>query len=132
MAVFHFELVSPERLLFSGEVEQVIVPGSEGEFTVLRDHAPVMTTLRPGIVTIESASGEQKLFVRGGFADVASTGLTILAELAVPVAEFDGARLAREIETAQADAASALDDESRRQATERVGQLEQLRTSAGH
>ena len=78
MAAFPFELVSPERLLFTGEVESVVVPGSEGEMTVMKDHAPLMTTLKPGIVTVNETAGKsQRLFVRGGFADVAPTGLTI-------------------------------------------------------
>jgi F-type H+-transporting ATPase subunit epsilon len=131
MASFPFELVSPERLLFSGEVEQVVVPGSEGEFTVLKDHAPVMTTLRPGFVYINATSGEQILYVRGGFADVAPTGLTILAEIAVPVSDFDAARLAREIELAKEEAGTASTEETKRRADEKVGQLEQLRVVSG-
>ena len=84
MASFAFELVSPERLLFGGDVESVVVPGTEGEFTVLKDHAPLMSTLKPGVVTVtETGAKETRLFVRGGFADVAPTGLTILAESAV-------------------------------------------------
>ena len=80
MAAFHFELVSPEKLLFSGEVEAVVVPGTEGEFTVLKDHAPVISSMRPGIVVIdEAAAASQRLYVRGGFAEVAPSGLTILA-----------------------------------------------------
>ena len=129
MAAFHFELVSPERLLFAGDVEQVVVPGSEGEFTVLKDHAPLMTTLRPGIVSIEGASGAQRLFVRGGFADVATTGLTILAELATPLEEFNAARLEIELEAARAEEAAAASDEGKRLAAEKVGQLEQLRSA---
>ena len=102
MAAFPFELVSPERLLFTGEVESVVVPGSEGELTVLKDHAPLMTTLKPGIVTVNEASGKsQRLFVRGGFADVAPTGLTILAESSVPIEQLDGVRLDAEIKGAQ-------------------------------
>ena len=84
MAAFHFELVSPERLLFSGNVEAVVVPGAEGAFTVLQNHAPVMTVLKPGIVEVdETASKKARLFVRGGFADVSPAGLTILAEQAI-------------------------------------------------
>ena len=80
MATFHFELVSPERLLFSGNVEAVVVPGAEGEFTVLDNHAPVMSVLKPGIVQIgETSSKTSRLFVRGGFADISAKGLTILA-----------------------------------------------------
>ena len=81
MATFPFELVSPEKLLISTEVEQVVVPGTEGDFAVLKDHAPFMSTLRPGVVVVTEASTEvQRLFVRGGFADVSPRGLTILAE----------------------------------------------------
>jgi ATP synthase F1 epsilon subunit len=83
MATFHFELVSPEKLLFSGDVEAVVVPGVEGQFTVMKDHAPVMTVLKAGVVEIdESSSKKSRLFVRGGFADVAGGGLTLLAEQA--------------------------------------------------
>ena len=96
MATFHFELVSPEKLLFSGDVEAVVVPGLEGQFTVMKDHAPVMTVLKAGIVEIdETASKTTKLFVRGGFADIAGGVLTILAEQAKPLAEFDSAQLAQ-------------------------------------
>jgi F-type H+-transporting ATPase subunit epsilon len=71
MATFTFELVSPERLLFSGQVQQVVVPGTEGDFAVLKDHAPVMSTLRPGVAVITDDAGKtQRLFVRGGFAEV--------------------------------------------------------------
>lgn len=131
-APFHFEIVSPEKLLFAGEVEQVIVPGSEGEFTVMKDHAPLMTTLRPGIVTVEGNDQAQRLFVRGGFADVAPTGLTILAESAVPVDEFSAARLGVEIEGARDEYNKATSDEERRLADEKVGQLEQLRSALGY
>lgn len=129
---FHFELVSPERLLFAGEVTEVIVPGTEGEFTVLKDHAPFMTTLRPGIVTVEGGGNATRLFVRGGFADVAPTGLTILAESAVPIEEFSAARLNVEIQGANDDYNKATTDETKRQATERIGQLEQLRSALGY
>ena len=98
MAAFHFELVSPERLLFSGNVEAVVVPGAEGAFTVLPNHAPVMTVLKPGIVEVdETASKKARLFVRGGFADVSPAGLTILAEQAIPVEELDAAKIDAQI-----------------------------------
>ena len=125
---FHFELVSPERLMFSGEVEAVIVPGTEGEFTVLKDHAPLMTRLKPGIVEVdETASKKSRLFVRGGFADVAPSGLTILAELAMPVEEFDAAAIAAQIKDAEEDVADATSDEQRRLANEKLDQLRELR-----
>lgn len=130
MASFPFELVSPERLLFTGEVESVVVPGSEGELTVLKDHAPLMTTLKPGIVTVTEAGGRaQRLFVRGGFADVAPTGLTILAESSVPVDQLDAAKLDAEIRGAQDEVTAASTDEGRRLAQEKLNQLNELRAS---
>jgi F-type H+-transporting ATPase subunit epsilon len=132
MATFSFELVSPERLLFTGDVESVVVPGTEGEFTVLKDHAPLMSTLKPGIVTISESSAKQsKLFVRGGFADVNPAGLTILAETAVPLEELDAASIDGEIKNAQEDVADAATDESRRQAQEKLDQLRELRAAIG-
>ena len=81
---FKFELVSPERLLVSGKVEQVSVPGSEGDMTVLAYHAPLLTTLRPGVIEIGFPGGEQqRYFIRGGFAEVGPSGLTVLAETAI-------------------------------------------------
>jgi F-type H+-transporting ATPase subunit epsilon len=89
MATFHFELVSPEKLLFSGDVEQVDVPGAEGDFGVLAGHAPFVSTLRPGILTVHAASGEQKIVVLGGFAEVSADGLTVLADVAEKAADID-------------------------------------------
>lgn len=89
MANFHFELVSPEKLLFSGEVEQVDVPGAEGDFGVLAEHAPMVTTLRPGILTVHAAGGQQKIVVLGGFAEVSADGLTVLADVAEAVDDID-------------------------------------------
>lgn len=128
MAAFPFELVSPERLLFTGEVESVVVPGAEGELTVMKDHAPLMTTLKPGIVTVNETGGRvQRLFVRGGFADVAPTGLTILADSSVPADQLDGARFDAEIKAATDDLGAAASDEGRRIAQEKVDQLNELR-----
>src|SRR5690606_38857694 len=93
---FQFDLVSPERRVLSEAVERVDVPGSEGQFGVLAGHAPFMATLRPGVIVAHKAGGVvERIFVRGGFADVNPAGLTILAEDAMPVAEPDPARLAR-------------------------------------
>ncbi len=130
MASFPFELVSPERLLFAGEVESVVVPGTEGEFTVLKDHAPLMSTLKPGVVTIvDSGAKQSRLFVRSGFADVNPAGLTILAEVAVPLEEFDATAVATEIETAGVDVSEAQSDEARRVAQEKLDQLHELRAA---
>ncbi len=132
MASFHFELVSPERLLFAGEVESVIVPGSEGEFTVLRDHAPFMSTMKPGVVeVIENASKKVRLFVRGGFADVTSAGLTILAEQAIPVEELNVERIDAEIKVAEEDLADALTEEARRVVSEKIEQLRETKAALG-
>ena len=87
----HFELVSPEKLVFSGDVEQVDVPGAEGDFGVLAGHAPMVTTLRPGILTVHAASGAQKIVVLGGFAEVSAQGLTVLADVAEAVEDIDRA-----------------------------------------
>src|SRR5512132_4074446 len=94
MTTFHFDLVSPEKVLFSGEVSQVDVPGSEGDFGVLAGHAPLVTTLRPGILVVYRERDALRIVVDGGFAEVGPAGLTVLASLAVPVDEFDVAQLA--------------------------------------
>lgn len=132
MASFSFELVSPERLLFQGEVESVVVPGTEGEFTVLKDHAPLMSTLKPGIVTIEEGSAKRsQLYVRGGFADVNPSGLTILAETAVPLDDLNAASIDAEIKSAGEDVAGARSDEARRRAQETLDQMQELRATLG-
>jgi len=129
MASFHFELVAPEKLIFSGEVESVVVPGTEGDFTVLKDHAPVISALRPGVVVIEQGgSATQRLYVRGGFAEVAPSGLTILADLALPLERVDAAKLDAEIASFDEEQARARDSEARRIATERRDQLRELKS----
>jgi F-type H+-transporting ATPase subunit epsilon len=97
MATFHFDLVSPEKLLFSGEVEQVDIPGTEGDFGVLAGHAPVVSIVRPGILTVRANGSEQKIVVFGGFAEVSSKGLTVLADVAVAAEDIDQATLAAHI-----------------------------------
>ena len=93
MSTFHFELVSPERVLFSGPVDSVVVPASEGDMTVLAGHAPAMSTLKPGVVTVAEGKGSpRRLFVRGGFVDINEAGLTILAEHAIPLEDVADAR----------------------------------------
>ena len=130
MAAFHFELVSPEKLLFAGEVESVVVPGSEGQFTVLKDHAPVMTTLKSGLVTVSDVAGKiERLYVRGGFADVSSLGFTILAEQATPLAEIDISKLDAEIKNAQDDLSDARTDEARHSAQEKIAHLQEMRSA---
>src|ERR1700680_4172989 len=98
MATFHFELASPAKLVFSGGVEQVDVPGSEGDFGVLPGHAPLVAMLRPGIMTIYKGGEKQQIVVLGGFAEVGPNGLTVLADMASAVEELDRAALAAQIE----------------------------------
>jgi F-type H+-transporting ATPase subunit epsilon len=97
MATFHFDLVSPEKLAFSGEVDQVDVPGVEGDFGVLAGHAPVVAAVRPGILTITSGGTHQKIIVLGGLAEVSDKGLTVLADVATSIQELDRAQFAETI-----------------------------------
>ena len=129
MATFAFELVSPERLLISEQVDEVTAPGVEGEFTVLAQHAPFITTLRPGIVTVKTAGNVQRLYVRGGFAEVNPDGLTILADFALPAAELNAEAFARETKLAEDALAHAHDDETRRRAQQRIDWLSDVQKS---
>ena len=99
MATFHFELVSPEKLLYSGEVDQVDVPGAEGDFGVLAGHAPLVAIVRPGILTVYINGEGHSVAVLGGFAEVGSNGLTVLADVATPVEDVDRAALTAQIES---------------------------------
>ncbi|MDO8397342.1 MAG: F0F1 ATP synthase subunit epsilon [Bradyrhizobium sp.] len=94
MATFHFDLVSPEKLAFSGEVDQVDVPGIEGDFGVLAGHAPVVAVIRPGILTVTAGGTQQKIIVLGGLAEVSDKGLTVLADVATSVQDLDRAQFA--------------------------------------
>lgn len=124
---FQFELVSPERLLVSEQVESVVIPGAEGEMTVMAHHAPVMTTIKPGVVTVKTAAGQQERYVVfGGFADIVPSGCTLLAESAVAVGDIDRTDLARRIQEAREDAADAKDDEARSKAEQFLSQLTTL------
>jgi F-type H+-transporting ATPase subunit epsilon len=129
MAVFPFELVSPERLLFSGEVESVVAPGIEGEFTVLQGHSPFMTTLKPGWVQIRGGGREENLYVRGGFADVAPSGFTILADYALPEAEVSQGQLDTDIADAEKVLDGSTGDETRRLAAEYRDHLREFKAT---
>lgn len=123
----HFELVSPERLLMSADVDMVTVPGSEGDFGVLNNHAPFISTLRAGLLVVEDADTNQEpIFVRGGFADVTPVGLTVLAEEAMPLSEIDKAKLTQDIQDAGEDVADAKSDEARAAAQLTLDALNQL------
>src|SRR4029077_15684290 len=97
MATFHFELVSPQKIAFSGEVDQVDVPGAEGDFGVLAGHAPLISLIRPGVMTVYAAGEQLKLVVLGGFAEVGPDGLTVLADVATSLEEFDRGLLEAQI-----------------------------------
>ena len=126
---FQFELVSPERLLLSEPVEQVVVPGSEGYFTVLKGHAPFMSTLKPGVIEVARAGQTDRIFVRGGFADVNVGGLTILAEQAIPLDEVDPGVLAQDVRDAEEDVADAKDPAIRAAAELKLYQLREVQTA---
>ncbi|TYC49450.1 F0F1 ATP synthase subunit epsilon [Rhodobacterales bacterium] len=123
--LFQFELVSPERQLMSDQVAEVVVPGTEGEFGVLKNHSPFMSTIKPGILKVRGDDGAWvEYFVRGGFADVAPGGaLTVLAEQAIPVGEISKDHLDRAISNAQEDVEDAKDDESKQKAEMALSQL---------
>ena len=123
---FPFELVSPEALVLSGEASEVVVPGTEGYFTVMANHAPVMSTVKPGVVTVKLADGNSdEIFVRGGFADVSPNGFTLLAEQAVSLADLDMAELEQQIQNAREDVSDADTDEKKAKAQEALSQLEE-------
>lgn len=107
----HFELVSPEKLLMSTDVDMVVVPGVEGDFGVLINHAPVVSTLRTGILDVHNGDSRERILVRGGFAEVNPNGLTILAEEATPLAEVDRPALEAALKDAREDVADAKDDD---------------------
>jgi F-type H+-transporting ATPase subunit epsilon len=133
MASFQFELVTPEKLLFSGPVDSVVVPGSEGDFEVLPLHAPLMSTIRPGVIVVKEsgAAAPRRLFVRGGFADVNPAGLTILAEQAVAVEDLTAEKLQSEVAAAEAEASATNGDVAKANADLKVGQLKDLQKTLG-
>lgn len=129
MTTFQFDLVSPEKLLFSGKVEQVDVPGSEGDFGVLEGHAPMVSLLRPGILTIKGEQGEQKIVVHGGFAEVSASGLTVLAEVAEGVEDVDATALAEHIKTMEEQVQSMEPGDALDRA---IWRLDHFKTIQGH
>ena len=121
---FKFELVSPERVLLSEDASEAIVPGMDGQFTVLAGHAPVISTLRPGTLVVRLATGERHVFVRGGIAEVEPDSLTILAQHLIDL-DDEGRRVAIEAElrSAESTLASSKDDIERMAAEDTIGQL---------
>lgn len=129
MAALHFEFVSPERVLFSGEVDQVDLPGAEGDLGILPGHAPLVTALRPGIVTIFREGRHDPVVVIGGFAEVGPAGLTVLADKAVARSEFDLTTLATDIKDAEEDVADCKDDAERDKLARHLEQLKSLQAA---
>jgi F-type H+-transporting ATPase subunit epsilon len=127
---FKFELVSPERLLVSGEMQQVLIPGSEGDMTVLAHHAPLLSMLRPGLLEIVLPAGERRrFFIRGGFAEVGPAGLTVLAETAIDLVELDAVQLAEAVKDAEEDVADATEDAVRDRAQTKLDHLRQVQAT---
>lgn len=125
----HFNLVSPERELMSADVDQVDIPGAEGWMGVFANHAPLMTTLSPGMVRIRTGSEEKRIFVRGGFAEVSPAGLTVLAEEAMPAEELSAERIAQAVKDAEEDVADADTDEKRLAASQALDRLKEVQAA---
>jgi F-type H+-transporting ATPase subunit epsilon len=126
-STLRFELVSPERILLSGEAEQVLLPGSEGDMTILPGHAPVISTLRPGVLDVTMNGAKSRLFVKSAFAEVGPDRVTVLAEKAYDAAELNAAVVSAELAAAEAELAAAKDDAARLAANEAVSVLSRLK-----
>ncbi|KPF98773.1 ATP synthase F0F1 subunit epsilon [Rhodopseudomonas sp. AAP120] len=111
MATFHFDLVSPEQVAFSGEVDQVDIPGAEGDFGVLAGHAPVVAAIRPGILTVTAGGSQRKIVVLGGIAEVSEKGLTVLADVATAATDIDLQSFAETITTMEQQLPGKVGDE---------------------
>jgi F-type H+-transporting ATPase subunit epsilon len=135
MATFHFDLVSPEMIAFSGEVEQVDIPGAEGDFGVLAGHAPVVAVIRPGILTVTASGTQKKIVVLGGLAEVSEKGLTVLADVATAATDMDMQGFAETISTMEQQIPGKVGDELDR-SIERLDHYKsiqhQLSTTAMH
>ncbi|MGA2815295.1 MAG: F0F1 ATP synthase subunit epsilon [Xanthobacteraceae bacterium] len=131
MAELHLDFVSPESILFSGDVDQVDLPGAEGDLGIFAGHAPLVTTLRPGIVTIFRGGAREPIVITGGFAEVGPAGLTVLADRAMARENFDTAMLASEIKDAEEDVADATDDALRDKRARHLDQLMALQAALG-
>ncbi len=127
---FKFELVSPERILLSVDADQVVVPGADGDFAVLAGHAPVIATLRPGVLDVTMQGAKRRLFVKSGFAEVGPTRLTVLAQKAYDVEDMTPAIIADEMKTAEAELAAAKDDASKAMADTLISELKRLGAKA--
>jgi F-type H+-transporting ATPase subunit epsilon len=127
---FKFELVSPEKVMLAGDAEQVLLPGSEGDMTILPGHAPVLSILRPGVLDVEIGGKVTRLFVKSAFAEVQPDRVTVLADRAYDVAALDSATIAAELATAESELHEAKDDAERFMAHEAVSALGRLKGAA--
>ncbi len=126
---FKFELVSPERILLSGDAEQAMLPGTEGDMTVLPGHAPLVTILRPGVLDVVIGGKSTRVFVKRGFAEIEPTGVTVLAERALGLADLDQEKISAELAIAEREHAEAADDHARFMASEALSSLTKLKTA---
>jgi F-type H+-transporting ATPase subunit epsilon len=124
-----FALVSPERELFNGDVDHVVVPGIEGEFGVSPNHAPVMSVIKPGALKVINDGAERRIFVNGGFADVTPEGLTVLAEEAVDLADVEPAQLEQDLKNAHEDLRDASTDAKKDAAQRVLARLETIKVA---
>ncbi len=126
-----FELASPEALVISVEADMVVVPGREGDFGVLPGHAPFISTVRPGVISVyQNGNVDRRLFVAGGFAEVNTEGCTVLSHEAMPVEDIDRARVEERLKTAREDLADADSDEERRRAEDEIAVCEAMLAAA--
>jgi F-type H+-transporting ATPase subunit epsilon len=124
-----FDLVSPERLLLSTEADMVTVPGTEGYLGVMAGHAPLITTLRAGMIDVQIDGRDDRYFIRGGFAEIGQAKITVLAEEAIPMTELDLAVLDQRIADAQDDEIAAKSDGDRLKASQLVDDLRLVRAA---
>lgn len=125
----NFALVSPERELFNGDVDHVVVPGAEGEFGVMPNHAPVMSVVKPGALRVIDGGSERRIFVNGGFADVTPEGLTVLADEAIDLADLDAAKLEQQLKDAAEDVRDASSDAKRDATQKALSRLEAIKAA---
>ena len=124
-----FDLVSPEKLLLSGNADMVTLPGAEGYFGVMAGHMPVISTLRPGVIDVQNDGRDEKYFVLGGFAEVSATKVTVLAEEALPFSDLDAARLDQRITDTEEDLIAAKTDAERHRVAEALDHLKLIRAT---
>ena len=126
-----FELVSPQRLLISEPVDMVVVPGEEGDFGALVQHAPFISSVRPGVIAVHNGGqATERIFVAGGFAEVTPSRCTVLAEQAQPVTEIDRAAVEEQLKDAREDLADAKDEDERATATRQIAVAEAMLVAA--